>query len=393
MSNEKFVVVLLLVLLACGPVEQLQELNHRARVLATGVATIREGNYSALDAYQNLDKLPGYHLESRTILRDGNGNVSTLLLIDKRDPQGNGYTLTQTSAGQQKELYIIEGHSYIYDPRYEGWVDTEAIAATGQEDSSSANSAEVVQLGLPLELLAQLGAVPRESGHEFIQGRSATRYELDYVIDQLAKTFAAKPANARAVLQGVIWVDDETGALLRSEILLYENGLEQPRQEVVLEVSQIGNIAPIIAPTPIVNPGAIVSATATAQAWSALQIKLNYQGEPLSFELTPIQISQESSLTARMQLLLRQLPPHLLSMTEAEPFLAQLGEQLTLSIPKKNLVVKSNGFQIETIDPENDALTVIYFFETELGDFSHVELILASPGNPVLAAVPVADNP
>jgi hypothetical protein len=80
-------------------------------------------------------------------------------------------------------------------------------------------------------------------------------------------------------------------------------------------------------------------------------------------------------------------------MTEAEPFLAQLGEQLTLSIPKKNLVVKSNGFQIETIDPENDALTVIYFFETELGDFSHVELILASPGNPVLAAVPVADNP
>lgn len=386
-------VSMIFLLLACGPVNRLQELDHKGRVLATGVATISEGNYSAFEAYEKLHRLPGYHLASRNTLRDAAGNISNALFSSQRDAQGNSHILAQMPDGQQTEIYVIAGRTYIYDKRYEGWLDPNTLPAAERTSQDILYRFEANQFSLPLQLLSQFGAVPTEANQEVIEGRAATRYELDYVIGQLTKTFAARRTN-NSELEGAIWIDDETGALLRAEIRFYEDNASYPNQEFVLEISQIGNIAPIILPSPSINPQAVVSATATAQAWSALQMKIIYQDERVDFEVIPVQISQATGKlagpTAHLLLALRRLPPRLLLQPEAELFLSQLRQQLSLSIPSQNMVVNSTGFQLEKIDRDAQTIDVIYFFEAALEDFSHVELILSGPGNPIFAPVPVS---
>jgi hypothetical protein len=386
-------VFLILLVLACGPFNRLQELNHKGRVLATGVATISEGNYSAFEAYEKLYRLPGYHLESRNTIRDAAGNISNATVSSQRDAQGNTHTLAQMPDGQQIEIYVVAGRTYVYDSRYEGWLDPNTLPAAERTNQDILYRFEANQFSLPLQLLPQFGAVPTETNREVIEGRAAIRYELDYVIGQLTKTFAARLNNS-AELEGAIWIDEETGALLKAEIRFYEDNATYPNQEFVLEISQIGNIAPINLPAPPISPQAVISATATAQAWSALQIKINYQDEPVDFEVIPVQISQavgnSAKPTAHLLLSLRQLPPHLLVQPDTELFLTQLRRQLTLSIPSLNMIVNSTGFQIEKIDRDNQTIEVIYFFESALEDFNYVELILSGLGNPTFAPVPVS---
>jgi hypothetical protein len=194
-------------------------------------------------------------------------------------------------------------------------------------------------------------------------------------------------------MQGRLWVDDQTGALLRSEILFYESDAGQPSHEYFLETSRIGSIAAIELPSPVINPVAMISATATAQAWSVLQVTLNIQGEAVDFELVPLQIDPLTGGTApgaEMRLVLRQLPPSIDSDPKLEAFLTQLEQQLKLSIPQHNLVVAGNGYRVDKLDLPAHSVEVVYFFGVGLEDLAHVELILAGPGNPIVAAVPVA---
>ena len=192
-------------------------------------------------------------------------------------------------------------------------------------------------------------------------------------------------------MRGTLWIDDETGALLKSEILLYEGENPQPTQEFVLEISEIGDIAPIEIPSPVIDPVAMVAATATAQAWTILQAVLDYRGQQISFEVIPLQVTQvpdSSPRQAEVQILLRQLPDHLF--TELEPFLAQLREQLTLSIPKRNLIVTSSGYRLENSHRDDQLVEVVYLFNADLEEFNHAELILSGTGNPQFVPVPVA---
>jgi hypothetical protein len=79
--------------------------------------------------------------------------------------------------------------------------------------------------------------------------------------------------------------------------------------------------------------------------------------------------------------------------------LGQLREQLTLSIPERNLIVTSNGFRLadsgsqdltgQDLAGQELDLEVFYFFNADLEDFSHIELILSGQGNPLFAPVPV----
>jgi hypothetical protein len=287
---------------------------------------------------------------------------------------------------------VVDSQHYIYDEEYQGWIETGPRLKV--QSSPDAYWLAAGEFSLPIRLLSQFGAVPRKTSQEVVQGRQATRYDLDYVIGELTETFADKPGRASTDLQGTIWIDDETGALLRLEVFFYESKeREEPTQEFLLEVSQIGNITPIVSPAPVVDPEAIVSATATAQAWTALQVSVSYREELVQFELVPVQMQPGSGGTgARMELILRRLPGQFLLEPEAEQFLTQLREQLRLSIPKNNLVVMSSGFQINQIDADHHLIEVVYFFDTSLEDFSHVELILSGSGNPLVAPVPVASH-
>lgn len=394
MPNPQFMVaMLLLLLLACGPLNRLQEITRKGQVLATGVAIMGEGNYLAFDAYENLRELPGYRLEIRSSSRDQSGYLSSRITTSEHDAQGNVYTVTRTPTGQQHQVYFVDGHTYVFEAEYNGWVNLDADSLAEAQQNRAGTLAGLSQTESFIQLLPQFGAVPTETGRETIQNRMATRYKLEYIAAELAETFGNQ-VDVAIDLRGTLWVDDQTKALLRSEILLYDHDTGQRRQEFLLEVTEIGNIAPIVAPEPVVNPAAIVSATATSQAWSLIQAELNYGGQPVFFELIPVQVSQATTgldAGAEMQLILRQIPPNLLA-TETELFLTELGRQLSMSIPKHNKIIASDGFKITDIDPPAHSVEVIYFFKINLEDFNHVELVLASSGNPIFAPVPVAGN-
>jgi hypothetical protein len=391
----KLITLTLLLLIACSPFNRLQELNHKSRILATGVAVMGEGEYQAFKAFDNLDKLSNYRLESRTTHRDQAGKVSNFKVISEHDSHGNIYTVTQTPDGRQHEIYVVEEHTYVYETAYDGWIDLGTIAPDEAQQTDGGFPAGLGPVVNPVQVVAQLGAVPTVAGHEFIYSRAATRYDLEYVTAELTETFGNRQSNDTFDLQGRLWVDDQTGALLRSEILFYRSEARQPSQEYFLEVSRIGSVEAIELPAPVVNPAAVVSATATAQAWSVLQAKVNYQGRPVDFELVPLQISPATDSTqpgAAMRLILRRLPADIGTDTETHAFLAQVEPQLKLGIPQQNLVVASGGFQMDQLDLEEGSVDVVYFFDVDLAGLAHVELILSGPGNPIVAAIPVVDN-
>jgi hypothetical protein len=145
----------------------------------------------------------------------------------------------------------------------------------------------------------------------------------------------------------------------------------------------------------VVDPLAIVAATATAQAWTVLPVELEHQGTLINFEVIPLQITQtptEPSGQAEVRLILKQLPDHLFLGAKLEPFLVQLRHQMTLSLPRENLVVTSSGFRLDSSDSKEHRADVLYFFNADLTGFSHAELIIAVQGNPLIAPVPVERN-
>jgi hypothetical protein len=356
-------------LLACAPLGQLAEFGSDSAAVATSVAIVDAGDFSTLTAYQKLDQLPGYRLQADQ-LTARNGLEITSTIISQVDAGGNNHTVTQTADGVLHESYVINGQPYLFNTQYNGWVAGSAAGST---------------LNGPHRWLLQLGVVPVETGRETVEARSVTRYRLNYLLPKLAEGQAQ--ANSPKI-SGSIWVDEATGALLKSEIQMVE--ADQTRQKFSLTVTEIGSIDPIVPPVPIVDPDSIVAATATAQAWTRLTVRLNYQGERIEFDLIPLHVKQNGDDSpVEMQLLLRNLPPDILVSPEADPFLTQLGAQLTLSIPQNNLTAGSVGHQVESSDPVKQSVTVNYRFNASLGDFSHVELLLTNAGNPIIAPVPV----
>ncbi len=389
-KQQRGIVALLLLLLACGPLDRLREVNQPENTLATRVALIDESSHLAPDAYQKIETLPGYHLENQTITWDSAGNQTRQITISDYDARGNVHTITHSLDGHKNELYIVEGRTYLFDEQYQGWLDLEDLPAeTQQATPLRFNPESGFNMG---QLLSQFAAIPVESGREQMAERRAIRYELQPIVAEMAEALGQEPTSSGSKPQGLLWIDEQSGALLKSNILLYEAGRLQPVQEYLLEISQIGQIEPITVPTPLINPAAVVAATATAQAWTVLNVVLDYREERLEFELIPVRISQlpnASPRSAEVQLILRHLPDHLFPEATLEPFLAHLREQMRLSIPKRNLVVTSSGFRLENSDAQNQTLTVHYLFNADLEDFDHIELILSGPGNPLFAPVPV----
>jgi hypothetical protein len=376
--NQLILAGFVLMLLACAPITELLGFTQNQQAVTTLETLVNNGDFLALSAYQKLHKLPGYQLEARHTRHTASGESATRRITITADESGNRHVINQSAAGQIIETYMVAGRSYFYSPQYQGWISPE-----------SGNAAASLPLEeFPHQWFATLGVVPTETGREEIAGRPATRYNLKYIMPELASALG-QSTSGPVEFQGTLWVDDETGAVLKSEILLFEANSRQPSQEFVLQITQVGGIEPINAPAPVVDPGGIVAATATAQAWSALRVTVQFEGQPVSFDLIPAQIRQSTADTAEMQLELQNLPPEIATGGTLEAFLVELGSQIRLSLPQKNLTASSTHFQLTRTDLDSAAASVSYFFKAELEDFSHAELILSAGGNPVYAPVPV----
>lgn len=378
--------------LACGPLSHWQESGQPEEISKINTLSVVETEDLLSRAYEKIERLPGYRLESHKTTRNKAGGQTTQTQIRQQDAGGNIHLVTEMPDGQQSEIYLVEGHSYMFDAEHQGWVDLSDAAQTefqhpDQAPQTDSNLSEELR-----QLLTQFATIPAKGGRETIGRRVTTRYELQPILADLAGVFDHELTGAPVELRGSIWVDRQTGALLKSEVRLYEPEASQPVQEYRFEITEIGQVAPITIPEPVLDLPAIAAATATAQAWNSLEVELSYQDEAINFEITPVrvtQISNSSPRKAEMHLLLSQLPAHLFADTDPEAFLAQLREHLSLSIPKHNLIVTSTGFSLQNSDVQEHTLEVLYFFNVDLEDFSHVELILSRPGNPFFVPVPV----
>jgi hypothetical protein len=384
---------LLLITLACGPLEELRTVNRLEQALATGTAVIHASNKLAAEAFEKIETLPGYRLETRYIVRDKTGKHTTQTSIRDYDAEGNFHILPEPDDDLQTEMYYVDGHAYMYEPEYDGWIDLGTISPVEVRRDGETALTSTDPMRHPMQLLTHFAAVPTKVGRDTLDNRAATRYDLRYVEAEIVEAFGQESTDDSSIqLRGTLWTDDETGSLLKSEILLYHQGAGLPSQEYLLQISEIGNIDPIALPSPVVDPGAIASATATAQAWTVLEVVLNFQDKQINFEAIPVRVTQvpaSSPRSAEVQFMLRQLPDSIFLEANLEPFLVQLRQQLSLSIPKRNLIVTSSGFRLENSNPQNRTLDVHYFFNADLENFNHIELILAQPGNPLFAPVPV----
>jgi len=383
----------LLLGLACTLPTQLVTLDKPVEESpATKIAGLNRNHQLATEAYAKIDTLASYRQEIQQRLLEPDGGSAEIMLIKERDAAGNLHLTLNSAAGQPQEIYIVEGQAYSYDSDYEGWVAV-ALPATnglGQWLGQRGIGAEFNEN--PAQILAQFGAVPGQASQGTWAGRPARYYELAHIMTEMAAAFDQPIDSLVLNLKGGLWIDEATGALLKSEFALIEEATGQERQHYRLELTEINILPAITLPGPVVDPAAIVAATATAQVWTNLVGEMNFRGTPVTFELIPLTASQRpdsSPLQAEVQILIRQLPDHILRPDNIDPFLTQLRQQLTLSLPRRNLIVTSSGYQGEQVNPETSSLTVVYTFNADLEDFDRAELIFAGPGNPQFAPVPV----
>ena len=376
-------------LLACSLLSQSSQDRPPSEIPATRVEVNNRNHQLVALAYDNIAKLPGYQLEQSHVLIDAGQREISYLATSAYDENGNRHANIQVMDQPVVELYAVQEEQYIFDPKYQAWVN---VARRPAEETQVILPSTLGIIENPTQLLAQFGAVPIEPVADTVDNRPAMRYRLAPFIATMAETGEQRSTALPISLTGNIWVDDESGALLKSEIAFYESETGQLIQAHKMEVSRIGQIEKIELPDPIIDPIAIVSATATAQVWTVLNGHMNYRGTPITFELIPLavrQIPDTSPLSGEVSLLIRALPDHVVLDGELDPFLSQLRQQLKLSIPNRNLIVTSSGYKSGRRPEGNPEFRASYTFNVDLEDFERVELILSGPGNPQYAPVPV----
>jgi hypothetical protein len=379
-------------LLGCSLLSRLVVKDKPVEPLAiTAIASRAPASQPVAAAYERIASLPGYRLEREHVIMGPEQSELSLVVIERHDATGNVHLVRQTTDAPAYERYLVAGRSYEFARAYQGWVKVESTAGAepGLQDTLAGGLAIPAD---PVQVLAQFGAAPGLSRPAVWHGRPANHYSLHQILDEGVAGFT-RPSDTALSLSGALWVDQASGALLQSEITLTELTTGRLWQKHRVNLTDIGSVAPLSQPSPVVDPAAIVAATATAQSWSLLAGQMTYRGTPVTFEVIPLRVSQlagASPLQAEADLMIRQLPDTILLAGNIDPFLAQLRHQLTISIPERNLIVTSSDYQLASIDQEAEAtIRVRYTFNVNLEDFAWVELILAGPGNPQFAPVPV----
>ena len=379
-SNQKLFIatLLLLMTLACGPLYRLQEFNRQNHITSTAtLPTGKKNELNIAEAFAKTQTLPGYRFEHQHIFQDNDGQQTKQLNSGEIDSWGNVHLVNQSTEGQPQEIVVVDDHIYEFSPEYQAWINSP------DDQFINSNIAELSSVKNIIQLTTHAGTVPIQVKQETVLNRQATRYSVADTI---------QTDQSPVDLRGTLWVDDQTGAIIKSELFLYHDADSLPVEELVLTVDNIGNVDTISAPSPIVDPTTAVAATETAQMQLALPARMNYQGEIIKFDIIPIQATRlldSAPRQAEVVLMLNRLPGNLFLEESVNPFLAQLREQLTLSVPEQNLVVTSAGYQLADKNPINRTIKVSYIFNADLENQAHVELIIAGPGNPIVMPVPV----
>ena len=371
--------LLLLMTLACGPLYRLQEFNRQNQGTPTATSpTGKKNELNIAEAFARTQTLPGYRFEHQHILRDNDGRQTKHVTSGEVDSWGNIRLVNQSPEGQSQEIYVVDNRGYEFAPEYQGWINSPDHA-----DIDNSNIKNLTSVKNVIQLTTQAGTVPVQIKQETVLNHQTTRYSIADTVQS---------DQTRTDLRGTLWVDNETGAVIKSELFLYKNSDSLPAEEFVLTISNIGNVDTITVPSPVVDPTAAIAATETAQIQLALPAKMSYHGEIIKFDVIPLQATRMLDLVPRQAevvLMLNRLPGNLFLEDSLNPFLAQLREQLTLSIPEQNLVVTSAGYQLIDKNPINRTIKVSYTFNADLENQAHVELIIAGSGNPLVMPVPV----
>jgi hypothetical protein len=371
--NKKLIIATLLwlLMLACGPLDRLQEFNRQKQKTLSTPTNISGDSLNITAAFTNLLTLPGYRLQLQRVNHQGEQRASQTITVEY-DRSGNTH-LTQDATETPGEIYVVNGQTYFFSNEYQGWVKTSQPVTTRLNEMKP-----TVEL---LALLTHPGVKSLERAPDSLLNRPATRYVLTTDPGTVPET------------RGTLWLDNTTGAVIKIELFLYEGAGSRPTQEWLLTVTAIGSATALTPPTPIIDPTSAAAVTATAEAQAAWPASITYQGQPVNFNLIPLQARQTANSSPRqVEVIMRlnQLPPVLFQGASFEPFLAQLRQKLTLSIPERNLVVTSSGFQLKNNNTQNYTLTAHYFFNADLEDFNQVELILSEQGNPLFMPIPVS---
>ncbi|MEM7343868.1 MAG: hypothetical protein AAF485_06465 [Chloroflexota bacterium] len=393
--RRTYYILIILVTMACSPLTQLRTLtqSQEQQDLATRTTIINENSNLAIEAYNHLSLLPGYRQEMLITWRDGSGALVNQLVTTRYDTMGQSHTLYQLQEDGYHEFYVIDEQTYTFNPPHQGWVNLGSISPiAAYQQEQNLGPAGLWLTDNPFQLLTQLGVIPTQVGQEIIEGRAVIRYELQPIMAEIAEIVGQTSLTAPTNVNGTLWLDNETQAVIKAEIFVYDQESTQPSQTVSLQIHDIGAIEPIVQPSPIIDINAVVAATSTAEAWVAFPIEIIYKGTPIPFEMVPLNVAvvpNSSPSSLQVYLVLRQIPNDLMTDLHIEPFLAQLRQQLTLSIPEENLIVTSSGFELGQYEAASNTLNVSFFFNAALETQNHIELIVAQAGNPLFVPIPV----
>ena len=89
-----------IVLLACGPLDRFRPTTPPPTATASETTLLRANSQLIARAYQVIETLPGYRLETRHLVRDEAGQLISQVIITKAyDPAGNLYSRSQARDG------------------------------------------------------------------------------------------------------------------------------------------------------------------------------------------------------------------------------------------------------------------------------------------------------
>lgn len=191
-------------------------------------------------AYENIQKLPGYHAESLLRGQKADGSPSYIRTVRDVDAAGNFHLVVWSEADDTPafEMYYVNQHVYLGQGGQ--------FMDLGEQPLEQA--AGFYQLyDLPFTMLLLGAANLQPVGHETVGGLACTKYRASF--DQWVKLYLQARAGATYTAEGYLWISDQYGAIIKSTVqaTLIEEG-QTSSFSAETEISQVGQVGSIRVP-------------------------------------------------------------------------------------------------------------------------------------------------